>query len=397
MKSRSRSAPRGTAAASSQAIPIRRTSDPNVVTEMEGRTLVSKKVLGISSAVVMAMAASAAPTVAQDVDWSGFGNGNDALEIVFINDGHVAPYHVEWLNGLEDAAKAYDEAFGNVTAKWLSAEGSLEKMIEQAETTINENPDFMFVNAINTEAFVPLIAQAQEKGITWIAVHSPMAEADYSFTLGDIQNGTSTGLAMCALLPAGSTTAIMLGAPGNLSGDQRQEGLEAGLASCPETIEVVSVQPGDWTPTKAQEIAENWYNQYPELTSMAVVTDGYLYPSMAIAANQGRDEIKFFGYDGDKAIVEQMGKGQVMSDILLSGTREGWNFVNFATNIALGNAPEEQVYDFYSPPVLTEEDHAIALENGLPADIEVYTPAQALEVATSGFLEYGPDKVELPE
>ena len=76
------------------------------------------------------MAAYAAPVGAQEQDWTGFGNGNDTLEIVFINDGHVAPYHVAWLGGLEDAGAAYSEAFGNVETSWLSAEGSLEKMID---------------------------------------------------------------------------------------------------------------------------------------------------------------------------------------------------------------------------------------------------------------------------
>ena len=54
----------------------------------------------------------------------------ETLDIVFINDGHVAPYHVAWLGGFEDAIKAYNKEFGGVTGHWLSAEGSLEKMIQ---------------------------------------------------------------------------------------------------------------------------------------------------------------------------------------------------------------------------------------------------------------------------
>ncbi|MCW1950749.1 MAG: substrate-binding domain-containing protein, partial [Octadecabacter sp.] len=150
------------------------------------------------------------------------------LDIVFINDGHVAPYHVAWLSGFEDAIAAYDEAFADleVTGRWLSAEGSLEKMIQQAEVTINEGPDVMFVNAINVDAFEPLVAQAQAAGITWIAVHSPMESADYSFTLGDVANGKNQGMAMCAL-SAGEPfqVGVMLGQAGNPSGEARREGI----------------------------------------------------------------------------------------------------------------------------------------------------------------------------
>ena len=358
--------------------------------------MVTKKTLGISSAVVMALAASAAPVAAQDADWTGFGNGNDTLEIVFINDGHVAPYHVAWLGGLEDAGKAYDEAFGNVETSWLSAEGSLEKMIEQTEATINEKPDVMFVNAINTEAFVPLIEKAHEAGITWIAVHSPMPEADYSFTLGDDANGFNQGLSMCYLLDDGAQVGIMLGQAGNPSGDARHAGILKGLAECEGKIDVIGEQPADWDTVKATSISENWYTQYPDLAAISGVTDAYMYPSIANAESMGRDQVKFFGYDGDEPILQQMKDGNVMADILLSGTREGWNFVSMAANIAMGNLPEEQVYDFYTPLVLSQDNYDAMLAAGFPADIPVYNVDDALEVAVNGYLEFGPESVSAP-
>lgn len=359
--------------------------------------MVSKKVLGISGAVALTMSAFAAPVAAQDMDWSGFGNGNDTLEIVFINDGHVAPYHVAWLGGLEDAADAYSEAFGNVEANWLSAEGSLEKMIEQTETTINENPDVMFVNAIDTEAFVPLIEKAQGQGITWIAVHSPMEEADYSFTLGDDANGYHQGLAMCYLLDDGAQVGIMLGQAGNPSGDARHAGILSGLAECEGKIEIIGEQPADWDTVKATSISENWYTQYPDLAAISGVTDAYMYPSIANAASMDRPDVKFFGYDGDEPILQQMVDGNVMADILLSGTREGWNFVSMAANIAAGNAPEEQVYDFFTPLVLSAENYEAMLADGFPEDVPVYTVDDALEVAVNGFTEFGPDSVMMAE
>lgn len=319
---------------------------------------------------------------------------DDSLEIVFINDGHVAPYHVAWLGGFEDAIKAYDEAFPDlgVSGKWLSAEGSLEKMILQAETTINEAPDVMFVNAINVDAFEPLVAKAQDAGITWVAVHSPMDSADYSFTLGDVVNGTNQGMAMCALSGGEPfQVGIMLGQAGNPSGEARREGILKGLESC-DNIEVVAEQPADWDTVKAQSIAENWLTQFPDLDAISGVTDAYMYPSIAIATNSGR-ELQFYGYDGDIPILEQMNGGPVMADILLSGTREGWNFVQMAYKIHKGEELEK-VYDFYTPLVMTEENHQKALSNGFPDDVEVYYVEQALEVAEKGYLEFGPDSVQ---
>ncbi|WP_114390731.1 sugar ABC transporter substrate-binding protein [Notoacmeibacter marinus] len=318
----------------------------------------------------------------------------DSLDIVFINDGHVAPYHVAWLSGFDAAVEAYDEAFAEtkMTGKWLSAEGSLEKMIQQTEVTINEKPDVMFVNAINVDAFEPLVKKAQDAGITWIAVHSPMESADYSFTLGDVENGKNQGMAMCALSGGEPfTVGIMLGQAGNPSGEARREGILKGIETC-DNVEIVAEQPADWDTVKAQSIAENWLTQFPDLDAISGVTDAYLYPSIAIAQNSGRD-IQFYGYDGDIPILQQMKSGPVMADILLSGTREGWNFVQMAYRIHKGETPDK-VYDFFTPLVLSKESHEKALANGFPKDVEVYDVEKALEVAEKGFLEFGPDSVK---
>ncbi len=316
----------------------------------------------------------------------------DTLDIVFINDGHVAPYHVAWLTGFEDAIKAYNREFGNVSGYWLSAEGSLEKMIQQTEATINEEPDIMFVNAINTKAFEPLIKKAQDKGIVWVAVHSPMDSADYSFTLGDVENGYNQGLALGAYYNGKAKVGVMLGQAGNPSGEARREGILKGLAKYPG-VEVVAEQPADWDTIKAQSIAENWFTQFPELDAISGVTDAYLYPSIAIAENRGIEDVTFWGYDGDSAILDQFSNGKVKADILLSGTREGWNFVQMAYKIANG-MPVDKVYNFYTPIVLGKETYDICLKNGFPKDIEVYLVEDAMEVSEKGYLEFGPDSVK---
>ena len=318
----------------------------------------------------------------------------DTLTMVFINDGHVAPYHVEWLKGFEDAIAAYNKEFGGVSGHWLSAEGSLEKMIQQAETTINEEPDVMFVNAINTKAFEPLIKKAQEKGIIWIAVHSPMESADYSFTLGDIDNGYRQGMALGAYFDGNAKVGIMLGQAGNPSGEARREGILKGLAKYPN-IEVVAEQPADWDTIKAQSIAENWYTQFPDLDAISGVTDAYLYPSIQIAKNRGIEDITFWGYDGDVPILKEIAKdnAKVKADILLSATREGWNFVQFAWKVTHG-MPADKLYDFYTPLVMKEDAYQRCLDNGFPKDIEVWMVDKAIVFAQKGYIELGPDSVK---
>ena len=318
-----------------------------------------------------------------------------ALDVVFINDGHVAPYHVSWLGGFEDAIESYNSEFGNVTGHWLSAEGSLEKMIQQIETTINEKPDIMFVNAMNADAIQPLIKKAKKEGITWVSIHSKLPGADYNFLLGDVENGKNQGMAMCALSEGKPmTVGIMLGQAGNPSGDNRRDGILEGISTC-NNVKIVAKQPADWDTVKAQSIAENWFTQYPDLDAISGVTDAYLYPSIAIAQNNGRDKVGFYGYDGDIPILQQMlgSNSQVKSDILLSGTREGWNMVQMAYRLDRGDKLDQD-YNFFTPLVLTKANYKIALENGFPKDVIVYDVEKALEIAQKGYLEFGIDSVK---
>lgn len=318
-----------------------------------------------------------------------------ALDVVFINDGHVAPYHVSWLGGFDDAIESYNDEFGNVNGHWLSAEGSLEKMIQQIETTINEKPDIMFVNAMNADAIQPLIQKAKDKGITWVSVHSKIPGSNYNFLLGDVENGYNQGLAMCALSEGKPmTVGLMLGQAGNPSGDARRDGILKGVSTC-NNVEIVAKQPADWDTVKAQSIAENWFTQYPELNAISGVTDAYLYPSIAIAQNNGKKNISFYGYDGDIPILKQMlvPNAQVKSDILLSGTREGWNMIQMAYRLDRGDKLEQD-YNFFTPLVLSKENYKIALANGLPKDVIVYDVNKALEIAQKGYLEFGTDSVK---
>lgn len=314
------------------------------------------------------------------------------LTIVFCNDGHTNPYHVEWLAGFESAVKAYNKEFGNIEGYWRSAT-RFEVQMEQVQEEIEKGVEILFVNAINVEAFKPLVRKAQEKGIIWISVHNYMDVADYNFILGDIDNGYRQGLALATYFGGKAKVAIMLGKQGMISGDERQQGILKAFQKYPN-IKVVAQEPADWDTVKALKVSEKWFSKYPDLDALSVVTDSYLYPAMQIAQTMDLNKIAYFGYDGDKDILKRMkNPGTVKADILLSATREGWNFVQMAYKIA-NNMPVEKTYDFYTPLVLSKETYEICLKNGFPTDIEVFTVDKALELAEKGFREFGTDSVK---
>ncbi|MDC7231923.1 MAG: sugar ABC transporter substrate-binding protein [Spirochaetales bacterium] len=316
---------------------------------------------------------------------------DNSLTVVFCNDGYTNPYHVEWLAGFETALAAYNNAFGDVQGYWRGA-SRVEDQLAQLEEELEKDVDILFVNAISSSAVRPLMIRAREKGIVWVSVHNYEKDADYNFLLGDLENGYNQGLALATYFNGSARIAIMLGARGMSSGEKRLQGIQDALSRYPG-IQVLAQEPADWDTAKALRLAEKWYDRFPDLDAISAVTDSYLYPAMEVARDLGRDNLLFFGYDGDKAILERMkNNGPVKADVLLSATREGWNFVYLAYLIHKG-FPVEKDYNFYTPLVLGEDSYRICRENGFPEDIKVFSVEQAMQLAEEGYIEYGPDAV----
>jgi len=315
----------------------------------------------------------------------------ETLRIVFCNDGHTNPYHVEWLAGFEAAIKSYNQKFGSVEGHWRSA-SRVEEQFKQVEEEIEKGVDILFVNSISIKAMSPLVYKAQGKGIIWISVHNYMDIADYNFLLGDIENGYHQGLALATYFNGKAEVAIMLGKRGMSSGEERLQGILKALRKYPE-IRIVAQEPADWSSAKALRIVDKWYSKFPNLDALSVVTDTYLYPAITVAEHIGRKNIAFFGYDGDKPILEIMKNSNVVkADILLSATREGWCFIHMAYRITKG-FPVNKNYIFHTPLVLSKETYRRCLKNGFPKDIEVYDIDKALKLAEEGAIEYGPDSI----
>lgn len=312
-------------------------------------------------------------------------------KIVFCNDGHTNPYHVEWLAGFENALSAYNDRFGGIEGYWKSA-SNLQDQLLQVNKEIETGVDILFVNAISVDAIKPLVRKAQQKGIIWVAVHNYVDTADYNFLLGDFENGYHQGMALATFFNGKAKVGIMGGTRGMPSGEDRLQGVLTALRKYSD-IEVFAQEPADWNTAKALNIANEWLAKYSEIDAISVVTDTYIYPTMKIATYLQRDDILYFGYDGDKAILDIMKTtGVVKADILLGARREGWNFVQMAFRIA-NDIPVEKTYNFHTPLVLTEETYQRCLQNGFPADIEVYSVDEALEIVNSGAIEFGPDSI----
>lgn len=317
---------------------------------------------------------------------------DQSYTIVFLNDGHTNPYHVEWLAGFEEAIDAYDKTFGRYKGYWRSA-STIEEQYLQIEEEIEKGVDVLFVNAMSLDTIEPFIKKAHDNGIIWIAVHNNTESADYNFVLGDFDNGYNQGLALATYFNGEAIIGILLGKRANISGYNRHHGILTALNQF-KNIHAILQEPADWSTSKALNIVDKWLTKYPELDAISAVTDTYLYPALQVAEEKGIEHIKFFGYDGDIAILKEMQTGEkIIATVLLGARREGWNFVQLAYKI-LNSYPVEKNYQFHTPLVLSKKVYHRCLQNGFPEDIEVYDIEKALYVSLHAEEQFGPESVK---
>lgn len=179
----------------------------------------------------------------------------------------------------------------------------IAQQVTQIEDLINMGCDGIIINPIDSNAIVPVMEKAHEKGIQLIFVDTPPVEGLEDLYISYI--GTDNfaaakvaGEAMAKDLGGTGKVVIVRGADGNLVGNARADGFKAGLEG--SNVEVVSEQTGNWTNDDAMQAMENMLQANPDIDGVwscaDVMLDGIL---QAINNNPNVDKnLAIYSFDG---------------------------------------------------------------------------------------------------
>jgi|SRR3990170_52211 len=316
--------------------------------------------------------------------------GEEKITIGVVMLGLTHPYHVEQMEAGTAAAKAY-----GAEAIYKSSEGDLDTQIALIETFIEQGVDALIVAPVNKDAMDPLVAKAKEAGIPFITMYEALDNPDAHGTpTPDYDNFVKYAEIVGACLNWDADVVMLGGLPGNAPADNRKNGFEdriAALESDHPNFKLISYQPTDWDPVKAQNVVQDWLTQFSEIDGMVTASDSLMYSAIDLLKAAGREKkTLLFGHDGDVKALELVQDGTFASDVLFGATRLEWFLIRYAIDIVRGKDVPEVVNmptSFVMRPELAEQCYT----NGLSKDITFVTPEEALEVARNGALEFGPD------
>ena len=301
------------------------------------------------------------------------------------------PYHVEQMESGKKAGEAY-----GVDEIWLSSEVNMEKNLANIEALIQQKVDAIVCDPVDVKGILPAIDKCKEAGIPFITSYGKLEhEWAYNTPCADRDNMYGLTQIMAAYLNYDGGVCKLVGLPGQYCAEQRKQGFDEAVADIQKehpNFKVLSEQPTDWDPVKAEKILEDWIVAYPKIDGIITSSDGLLYAAVDMVKRAGREnEINLFGHDGDKKALELVRDGQFKADVLLGATRLEWFIVRYVSDILTGKNPPRAV-EMPTYFVMTDETAEKCYANGLSKDYTYITPEKAIEWATQGNLEFGPDK-----
>src|ERR1700721_3047557 len=188
-----------------------------------------------STALALRLAGHWTGTLVLSLILAGSASAADTFEIAFT-------CHSATTNSFWQAVKlGFDDACARVGAKgqfiFVQTEGSIEQQVGNMQAAVASKPDALITSLVDNNAFVGVLKDAKERGITVIssnvdATAGPELALREAF-IGQnfIPAGTTLGKRLAALFPKEGPIHVLVGvnAPGQNWAEQRAQGVMNGL------------------------------------------------------------------------------------------------------------------------------------------------------------------------
>lgn len=236
--------------------------------------------------------------------------------------------HQFWQAVKLGAEKAGAEFNVDVTYEGPDGEGAVDRQLDMISAAISKKPAAIAIAAIDSQATVPLLKQAQATGITVIAFDSGVA-SDIPIT-----NASTDNLASAAL--AAEKLAEMIGDEGKVAvvsfdqtsqtGIERRDGFVTQMKNAHPKIEIVAIEYGGGDHLKSAEITKTLLQAYPDLKGIFGTNEGSAI-GVAIGKKEVGSNIVVVGYDSGKAQTDAIRDGTIAGAITQNPVGIGYEAV----------------------------------------------------------------------
>lgn len=196
------------------------------------------------------------------------------------------------------------------------------KQVSMIEDCISRKPDVIVVNAVDPAAVVPALRKAGEARIPVLMQNADTTPEGHAYTKAFIgsqsyDQGYAVGQMIVKALGGKGNIVVITGKTGQTDTVNRTAGMQAAFKDAKSSIDVLAVQPADWSKDKALTVMQDLLTRFPKIDAVFGQDDPMALGALEAIKAQGREkEIKVFGVNGNKEACQAIKAGDMYGTAL---------------------------------------------------------------------------------
>ena len=258
---------------------------------------IKKLITILSLAIIAAVIVSCAPAAEEE------------LYIPVISKGFQ---HAFWLAVEKGAEQAAEDYGVRITFEGPETEAMVDKQMDMLQAAIDKDPAAICFAAVDSKAAIPLLEQADEKGIPVIGFDSGV-DSDIPLSTAATDNIAAAALAadkMVELIGGAGEVAVIAHDQTSRTGIDRVAGFTDRVAAEYPDVTVVDVQYGGGDHLKSTDLAKAIIQGNPDLKGFFGANEGSIIGVLNAAKELGRDDLVIIGYDSGQQQIAAIKAGE---------------------------------------------------------------------------------------
>ncbi|AXI40454.1 BMP family ABC transporter substrate-binding protein [Bacillaceae bacterium ZC4] len=263
--------------------------------------------------------------------------------IAIVSKGFQHQFWQAVKKGAEQAAKEFDV---EITFEGPESESQVDKQIEMLRTAIDKKPDAIGFAALDSQASIPLLKEADEKGIPIIAFDSGV-DSDIPLATASTDNKAAAALAadkMAEKIGGKGKVALIVHDQTSITGVNRRDGFVERIKEKYPDIEIVDIQYGGGDQLKSTDLAKAIIQAHPDLKGIYGANEGSAIGAInAVKEMNKQGKIVVIGFDSGKQQIEAIKDGTMAGAITQNPVGIGYETVKAAVQAINGEKVEKVI------------------------------------------------------
>ena len=241
--------------------------------------------------------------------------------------------------GAEQAAKDFNVT---VTYEGPDGEGAVDRQLDMISTVLSKKPSAIAIAAIDSQATIPLLKQAQKAGVTVLAFDSGV-DSDIPITNAATNNLASAAMAadkMAEKIGYKGKVAVLSFDQTSQTGIERRDGFVDQIKKAHPNVEIVAIEYGGGDHLKSAEITKTLLLAHPDLKGIFGTNEGSAI-GVAIGKKEVNSDIVVIGYDSGAAQIAAVRDGTIDGAITQNPVGMGYKTVEAAVKAIKGEKVEK--------------------------------------------------------